>query len=104
MKLKEGSVLYVRTDYKIGNKEVTEQDAQDSMEYLHGIAQDRYLVAGLFGNMETEKIDGAMILFEAEDLAEAQRISENDPLIKRGFYRFEVQPWYLMILSENICN
>lgn len=100
MNLKEGSILYVRIDYKTGDKEETQQDALDSMEYLQRIAQERYLLAGIFGNMEMENMDGAMILFEAKDFEEAQRIANNDPLIKKGFYRCGVHQWNLMILSE----
>lgn len=101
MKLKEGSVLYVRTDYKIGDKMENEKDGQDTMEYLQGVAQERYLLAGVFGNMETEEIGGAMIIFEAQDLAEAQKICDNDPIIKRGFYRYELNQWNVMILSKD---
>lgn len=101
MELKEGSVLYVRIDYKIGDKMETEQDGQETMEYLQGIAQERYLLAGVFGNMETEEIGGAMIIFEAKDLVEAQKICDNDPIIKRGFYRYELKQWNLMILSKD---
>lgn len=100
MKLKEGSILYARIDYKTGDKEETHQDALDSMEYLQNIARERYLLAGVFGNMELEEMDGAMMLYEAKDLAEAQAIAQNDPIIARGFYRFEVYQWNLMILSE----
>lgn len=62
MNLKEGSVLYARIDYKIGDRQETEQDAMDSMEYLQKIAAERYLAAGVFGNMELGTMDGAMVL------------------------------------------
>ena len=64
MSLKEGSVLFARIDYKIGDSQETEQDAIDSMEYLQKIARERYLAAGVFGNMELGTMDGAMVLFE----------------------------------------
>lgn len=59
MSLKEGSVLFARIDYKIGDSQETEQDAIDSMEYLQKIARERYLAAGVFGNMELGTMDGA---------------------------------------------
>ena len=59
MTLAEGSVLYVRIDSKAGTMQESEQDAMDSMAYLEKIARERYLVAGVFGDMETEAIDGA---------------------------------------------
>ncbi|MDH6364149.1 uncharacterized protein YciI [Enterococcus sp. PF1-24] len=101
MKLKEGSTLYIRIDYKIEDKQETEQDGQDCMAYLQSIAKERYLMAGLLGNMETEHIDGAMLLFEAKDLAEAQEIANNDPIIQRGFYRCEVKQLNIMLVSDS---
>ena len=100
MNLKEGSTLYVRIDYKAGEKDETYQDAEDSMDYLQGIASERYLLAGVFGDMELGTMDGAMILFEAKDFEEAQAVAHNDPLIKKGFYRCELYKWNLMLLSE----
>ena len=101
MNLKEGSVLYARIDYKIGDRQETEQDAMDSMEYLQKIAAERYLAAGVFGNMELGTMDGAMVLFEAKNLAEAQKIANDDPIIQRGYYRCDVSQWHVMLLSKN---
>ena len=101
MNLKEGSVLYARIDYKIGDRQETEQDAMDSMEYLQKIAAERYLAAGVFGNMELGTMEGAMALFEAKDLAEAQKIANDDPIIQRGYYRCDVYQWNVMLLSKN---
>ena len=100
MSLKEGSVLFARIDYKIGDSQETEQDAIDSMEYLQKIARERYLAAGVFGNMELGTMDGAMVLFEAKDLAEAQKIANDDPIIQRGYYRCDVYQWNVMLLSK----
>ena len=101
MNLKEGSVLYARIDYKIGDRQETEQDAMDYMEYLQKIAAERYLAAGVFGNMELGTMDGAMVLFEAKDLAEAQKIANDDPIIQRGYYRCDVYQWNVMLLSKD---
>lgn len=101
MNLKEGSVLYARIDYKIGDRQETEQDAMDSMEYLQKITAERYLAAGVFGNMELGTMDGAMVLFEAKDLAEAQKIANDDPIIQRGYYRCDVYQWNVMLLSKD---
>jgi YCII-related domain. len=102
MKLKEGNELYVRIDYKAGEKEETEQDALDSMAYSQKISKERYLLAGLFGEMETGKIDGAMLIFEAKDFEEAEKIAYNDPIIERGFYRCELHKWNIVLSSEGI--
>lgn len=100
MKIEAGNTLYVRRDIKIGEDVASEQDAMDSMAYLQEIAKERYLVAGLFGNMELEEIDGAMILFEARDQAEAEAITNEDPIIQRGFYRYELCAWHVMLSSD----
>ncbi|GCF95347.1 hypothetical protein NRIC_32380 [Enterococcus florum] len=97
MEWNEKSTLFVRTDYKLDEREVSEEQAMDSMSYLQQIAQERVLLAGVFGNMELEEVDGAMILFEAQDLEEAKRISDEDPIIKGGFYRYELKCWNLMV-------
>lgn len=101
MELKEGMILYIRIDYKTGKNEETEQDAADSMHYLQQIAQERFLLAGILGDMEVGKVDGAMVVFAANNLEEAKKIAYNDPIIERGFYRCEVHKWNLMLLSDN---
>lgn len=101
MKLKEGSKIYVRIDYKIGDQHETEQDAQDCMDYLQRMAKERYLIAGMLGDMEKMQMDGAMLLFEAKDLEEAKEIAEADPIIQRGFYRCVVYQWNIVLLSES---
>ena len=90
--MKEGSMLFVRTDYRTGEGEVSEQVAMDSAAYLKKLSEERYLTAGVFGDMATEEIDGAMIIFEAENLA-----SEADPVFQDGVYRYELKQWYVMV-------
>ena len=104
MYIKNGSVLYARIDKKIGEKELTLQDFQDHLDYVKNIAKERYLLGGGFSNF-----DGGLILFEAENLEEAQKIAKNDPVIERGFYECEIFVWKLEVLSENnakgrLCN
>ena len=100
MKLKEGSVLYVRTDYAIEGKEAAYQDITDSVAYLQGLASQRYLLAGVLGDIETQAIDGGLAVYEAKDLEEAKKLAQEDPLISRGFYRAEVRKWNIMILPQ----
>jgi len=42
------------------------------------------------------------MVFEADNLDEAQKITMQDPLIAKGFYRAEVYEWQLMVLSEGV--
>ncbi|MDB1749407.1 YciI family protein [Enterococcus avium] len=97
--MKSGKTLFVRIDFKNGEDEVSEKVAIDSAAYLKQLSEERYLTAGVFGDMATEIIDGAMIVFEAENLAEAQAISDADPVIQSGLYHYELKQWHVMIAS-----
>lgn len=61
MSMKKGSRLYVKIDYRIEGKNITEQDFQDHLSYVENIGRERYLIGGGFSNT-----DGGMILFEGE--------------------------------------
>lgn len=94
MNIKKGSTLYVRMDYKIGGKDLSNQDFQDHLSYVKSVARERYLLGGGFSNT-----DGGMIVFEAENFDEALKIATNDPIIERGIYRCEISVWELEVLS-----
>jgi len=95
--MKKGDKLFVRTDYKVQGTKVEACDFNDHIEYLKGISDERYFIGGGFLNR-----DGGMIVFEAKDLAEAKDISDKDPIIKRGFYSYELNEWELVIISDKI--
>ncbi len=99
MVIKKGSLLYVRIDYKIEEKELTQQDFQDHLDYVINTAKERYLLGGGFSNT-----DGGMIIFEAKNLDEAKEIANNDPIIQRGIYACDVFSWRLEVLSEDITS
>ncbi|OOM80203.1 YciI family protein [Clostridium sp. BL-8] len=94
--MKKGDKLFVRIDYKNEELETTEKDFQDHVEYLKGVAAERYFVGGGFSNAR-----GGMIIFEAKDLEEAKNIAKKDPIIERGLFRVKVYEWDLLILSDN---
>jgi uncharacterized protein len=99
MSMKKDSKLYVRIDYRVGEKNFTDQDFQDHLAYVETVARQRYFIGGGFTNT-----DGGMILFEAENFEEAQKIAQNDPLIERSLYRYELFAWDLVVLSEDIVD
>ena len=99
MRMKKGSKLYVRIDYRVGQKDFTNQDFQDHLAYVENVARERYVIGGGFSNT-----DGGMIVFEAKDFEEAQTIAQNDPLMERGFYRYELFAWDLVVLSKDIVD
>jgi len=94
MNMKKGSKLYVRIDYRVGEKDFTNKDYQDHLAYVENVARERYFIGGGFSNT-----DGGMILLKAENYEEAQKIAQNDPIIVRGLYRYELFEWDLVVLS-----
>lgn len=94
MSMKKGKRLYVRIDCRLDGN-FTEQDFQEHLVYVESVGCERYLIGGGFSNT-----DGGMILFEAEDYEEARKIAQNDPLMERGLYRYELFAWDLVVLSE----
>jgi len=94
--MKKGDKLFVRIDFKNNGIERTQKDFQDHLEYLKGVASERYFVGGGFSNTSS-----GMIVFMAKDLEEAKMITQKDPIIERGFYRFELHEWDLLIVSGN---
>jgi len=94
--MKKGNKLYVRVDYRIKDKDFTDRDFQDHLAYVQNIARERYFIGGGFSNT-----DGGMILLEADNLEEAQKIFMNDPIIERGIYRFELFEWDIVVVSED---
>ncbi|GAA0179567.1 hypothetical protein SH2C18_24120 [Clostridium sediminicola] len=95
--MKKGNILYVRTDYKIDGAKVTKLDFEDHLKYLEDIAKERFFMGGGF----TKKL-GGMIVFEANNIEEAEKISNGDPLISRKLYRYELVEWEMVILSEDL--
>ena len=92
--MKKGDKLFVRIDYRIERNIFGPSDFQDHINYLENIASERKFMGGGFENKP-----GGMIVFAAKDLKEATEIADNDPLIKRELYRYELFEWELVILS-----
>lgn len=95
--MKKGNILYVRTDYKIDGAKVSKLHFEDHLRYLEGVAKERFFMGGGF-----TKIPGGMIIFEAKNIDEAEKISNGDPLISRKLYRYELVEWEMVILSEDL--
>lgn len=94
--MKKGDILFVRIDHRIEGNEFGPTDFDDHIKYLKRVASERYFVGGGFSNTV-----GGMIVFKAKNLAEAKEVAENDPLIKRNLYTYELFEWDLVILSDN---
>lgn len=95
--MKKGDKLFARIDYEVEGKKSSSDDFNDHIEYLSEVASKRYFVGGGFSNAP-----GGMIIFQAKDLREAKEVANNDPLIKRNFYRCELFEWDLVILSDEM--
>ncbi len=99
MSLKKGSKLFVRIDYRVEGKKLTDKDFQDHLTYVENVAKERYFIGGGFSNT-----DGGMIILKAENIEEAQKIAQNDPLVERGIYRYDLFAWDLVVLSQDIVD
>ena len=95
--MKKGDKFFVRIDSKIEGNKTSPKDFNDHIEYLSRVASNRYFIGGGFSNTA-----GGMIIFEAKNLVEAKEVADNDPLIKRNLYKYELFEWDLVILSEEI--
>ena len=99
MRMEKGTKLFVRIDYAVEGKIMADLDIQEHLTYVKSIAGERYFIGGGFSN-----INGGMCLFDAQNIEDAQRVAQNDPIIKKGFYRYEIYEWELMVLSEDTIN
>ncbi len=99
MKMDKGDKLFVRIDYRNNDKNFEDEDFKKHLDYLRGVASERYFIGGGF---EHEK--GGMIIFEAKDMDEAKEIAENDPIINRGLFTCKIYEWNLLLLSEEMNN
>jgi len=95
--MKKGSKLYVRIDSRNEGKDTTNKDFEEHMTFVNNLAKERYLVGGGFSC-----VDGGMILLEAKSIEEAREILRKDPVIEKGFYKFELYEWDLAVLSDDI--
>ena len=93
--MKSGEKLFVRIDHRIAENPFGPNDFQDHFDYLQNIAKERTFLGGGF----TDKV-GGMIVFEAKSWDEARKISDQDPLIARNLYYYELHEWELAIVSE----
>lgn len=93
--MKKGDKLFVRIDYRNKDKEFRSNDFEEHINYLKEVAKERYFIGGGF---ENEK--GGMVIFKANDIKEAKKIAENDPIIKKGLYTCKIYEWNLLLLSE----
>ena len=91
----EKESLYIRTDYKVTGKTLTEEDFQKHLDYLNRVATERYFMGGGF-----EQASGGMIIFAASDMDEAHAISSNDPIIANGSYTYDLKEWNVLIKSS----
>jgi len=93
--MKQGDKLFVRIDRKNPDLKSAPKDFEEHVQYLKGVAGERYFLGGGFNNAA-----GGMLVIAAKDLDEARKIADKDPLVERNFYSYELYEWELLILSE----
>lgn len=95
--MNKGESLFVRIDYRLEGNDFSSRDFNDHIEYLTEISIGRKFIGGGFANSK-----GGMIIFEAKDIDEAKEICDNDPLIIKNLYGYELRQWDLVIVSEDV--
>lgn len=93
--MKKGDKLFVRIDYLVEGKDLSSDDFDKHIKYLSNISDERYFLGGGFSNK-----NGGMIIFKAENMDEAKKIADNDPVIKARVYTYELNEWDLVLLSD----
>ena len=88
MEILKGDKYFVRIDARVEGSKVTAQDISDHMKYVNSLAARRLFVGG--GYIDEP---GGMCFFTAENLEDAHSSVQDDPLIKRGLYRYELHVW-----------
>lgn len=65
-------------------------------EYLAGLAQQGHVLAS--GPLDGDGPAGALLIFSADDAAEVERLTDEDPLVRHGVVtERSVRPWKVVI-------
>lgn len=94
--MKKGKKYFVRIDYKKSDDKANMGLIQEHINYLINISKERFSYGGAFVDSP-----GGMIIFEADNKEEAEKLCNEDPIIKSGFYGFNLYDWELKIIGEN---
>lgn len=94
--MKAGDILFVRITQRVESNDIGPTDFEEHFKYLTQLMSERTLIAGGFNN-----VAGGMVVYSAKNFDEAKQISDNDPLIKRNLYTYELREWELAIVSDN---
>lgn len=85
--------LFVKIEKGIVEKTVFDQYVPAHIDYVKTlVAKGHKARSGYWGDL-----GGGMLLFEADNLEQAQRIVENDPLIKHGCVTYELHEWRIVV-------
>ncbi|NBD18314.1 MAG: hypothetical protein GVY04_19920 [Cyanobacteria bacterium] len=85
--------LFVKIEKGIVEKTVFDQYVPAHIDYVKKlVAEGHKARSGYWGDF-----GGGMLLFEADSLEEAQRIVENDPLIKNDCVTYELHQWCIVV-------
>ncbi len=85
--------LFVKIEKGIVEKTVFDQYVPAHIDYVKKlVAEGHKARSGYWGDF-----GGGMLLFEADSLEEAQKIVENDPLIKNDCVTYELHEWCIVV-------
>ncbi len=85
---------------KPGHGEVRAGARPAHLEYMKNAA-DRLLVAGPTLSEDGESMTGSLIIIEAEDRAEAEAFTRDDPYTQAGLFEsVTIKPWKLVFARD----
>ncbi|AFZ43241.1 YCII-related protein [Halothece sp. PCC 7418] len=85
--------LFVKIEKGIVEKPIFDQYVPAHIDYVKQLVTQGYKArSGYWGDF-----GGGMLLFEADSLEEAQKIVENDPLVKNDCVTYELHEWCIVV-------
>ena len=84
---------YVKIEKGIVEKSIFDRYVEAHKDYVRKLNQQGHKAkTGYWGDF-----GGGMLLFEANSLAEAQKIVDQDPLIQNGCVIYELHEWIVVV-------
>jgi uncharacterized protein YciI len=85
--------LFVKIERGIVDKPTFDQSVPAHVAYVKELNEKGHNArSGYWGDF-----GGGMLLFEADNLEQAQEIVENDPLVKDGCVSYELHEWCIVV-------
>lgn len=93
--MREKEQYFIRIDHQVIKEKLPKDLFDNHLSYLAEISKERTFYGGGFIHNP-----GGMIIFQADNVAIAKIICDNDPIIKSGYYSYTLNEWEVVIASK----